>query len=175
MTADGLLLLLQIDHLSGEEIGALIDGLYGRGARSAQVVPSLTKKGRPGHLALVDASGLDEAALAGWLARAWGISGFHRLPTAHVHHPTASRRVRVRLRAGEREVVGEAAVKVIGDPERPLFARAEHDAIAALTRLAAEALGVEAPLAIRRGLAERLRGGLAAGEVMITLDGAPGS
>ena len=55
-TKEGILLLVQTDHLDGETLGNLIGRFYDEGAKNVQVISSLTKKNRPGHLILIDVS-----------------------------------------------------------------------------------------------------------------------
>lgn len=82
---EGRLLFVQIDHLSGELLGEALTRLCSAGAMNVQLLPTLTKKGRPGQLLLVDVrqDKLDsvEEALLGEL----GVTGWHRLTTQHVY------------------------------------------------------------------------------------------
>ena len=50
----GQLIFAQIDHLGGEQLGTLIEVLFKEGVKNAHLVPSLTKKGRPGYLLFID-------------------------------------------------------------------------------------------------------------------------
>ena len=54
MEKEGILLITQIDHLTGEDIGWALEALDVPGIRNRNVIPTLTKKGRMGHLLLLD-------------------------------------------------------------------------------------------------------------------------
>ena len=51
---DGLVFMVQADHLSGECVGQAIGHLYTAGAANVQVVPAITKKNRPSYLFFID-------------------------------------------------------------------------------------------------------------------------
>jgi hypothetical protein len=85
---EGRLLLVQIDNLSGELLGEALTRLCSAGAMNVQLLPTLTKKGRPGQLLLVDVRQdkldfVEEALLA-----ELGVTGWHRLTTQHVYVST---------------------------------------------------------------------------------------
>jgi uncharacterized protein (TIGR00299 family) protein len=50
---DGVLLEANIDDMTGEELGFLMECLFGAGARDAVFIPCIMKKGRPGTLVSV--------------------------------------------------------------------------------------------------------------------------
>lgn len=80
---DGLVFMVQADHLSGECVGQAIDRLYGAGAANVQVVPAITKKNRPSYLFFIDckpdSADRVEQAIAGELTS----GGWHRIDTVH--------------------------------------------------------------------------------------------
>ena len=68
---DGLVFMVQADHLSGECVGQAIGHLYTAGAANVQVVPAITKKNRPSYLFFIDcrpdsADRVEEAIAAPW-------------------------------------------------------------------------------------------------------------
>ncbi len=83
---DGLLLVAQADHLSGEEIGWALEALSIPGVRNRSLVPTLTKKGRTGYILMVDVEPEAEDGVARLLLDTFGIYGYHRISTRHVHH-----------------------------------------------------------------------------------------
>lgn len=83
MESAAALLLLQLDHLSGEDLGCLVERLYELGARSVNILSTVTKKNRPGHLVLVDLDSELESRLAERVTRTFGIWGYHRIPAIH--------------------------------------------------------------------------------------------
>jgi uncharacterized protein (DUF111 family) len=161
MEQPGRLMLLQIDHLSGEEIGQLIDSLYEWGASNVHVLTTGTKKNRLGHLALVDASDSDETALGRDLARHFGISGYHRLETVHCHHEVSSHKTSLVVRCEGKQAGMEIPVKMVGDRASPLFVRVEYEGLQEISQQLEKLFGVDASLT---NLRLRIDALLAAGE-----------
>jgi uncharacterized protein (DUF111 family) len=128
------LLLVQIDHLSGEEIGALVEMLYDQEAANVQVIPTLTKKGRPGHIVLIDVTAAREADVAHSLARRFGISGYHVLKTIHRYQPVACQTRSLIVRCGSQSLTVDLPIKIVGDPAAPLSIRAEYNGLIELHR-----------------------------------------
>ncbi len=83
------LLLVQVDDRSGEEIRQALDGLTGMGVRNYQLLSSLTKKGRPGFVLLLDLDAGLEAEVMTFLASELGAWGYHRLVSSHEHFDVA--------------------------------------------------------------------------------------
>ena len=54
MTAPMILILAQVDDASGEVLEDTAKHLHEAGALSLQILASLGKKGRPGHVLLID-------------------------------------------------------------------------------------------------------------------------
>ena len=100
MEKPGTLFLFQIDHLSGEEVGYLVEQLYGWGAKNVNVISTLTKKNRPGHLVLVDPGRMDTEGLPDKMARMFGTCGCHRFETSHLCLGTAVKRFPSQYGAG---------------------------------------------------------------------------
>ncbi len=82
---DGLLLYVQVDHLSGEILGSAIEMLYSAGAHNVNVVSAITKKNRPGSLFLIDVSPSLADSVEDVVKRELGTSGWHRISTTHCH------------------------------------------------------------------------------------------
>lgn len=156
----GCLLLLQIDHLSGEEIGDLVETLYAWGAGNVQVLSTVTKKNRLGHLALVDAGAGQEEALACRLARHYGINGYHRIETIHCCERVACQTRPLVVACGGASLEMDLPVKLVGDETSPLSVRAEYEGLQELRRRLVRAFGVEPS---RTHLRLRIDGLLAAG------------
>ena len=81
----GSLIIVQIDHLSGEMMGEIWEQLSSKGAKNVQLLSTLTKKGRPGQLLLIDISPEKISELEEFLVSELGVNGWHRLLTEHVH------------------------------------------------------------------------------------------
>ncbi len=83
------LLLVQIDDRSGEELRQGLKGLMDMGVRNYQVLSSLTKKGRPGFVLLLDLDSDIEGEIMTYLAAELGAWGYHRLESVHEHFDVA--------------------------------------------------------------------------------------
>jgi uncharacterized protein (DUF111 family) len=81
----GSLIIVQIDHLSGEMLGGIWEQLSSKGAKNVQLLSTLTKKGRPGQLLLIDISPEKISELEEFLVSEMGVNGWHRLMTEHVY------------------------------------------------------------------------------------------
>ncbi len=128
----GNILFVQVDHLSGELIGTAIEDFYEAGARNVQVIPTVTKKNRPGHLFLIDAP-QDRLAAVESLILELGSSGWHLIETAHRHVATEIRDVEVTFETPEGPFDFAVRVKVVrghGENMRP-----EHSSCLALREI----------------------------------------
>ena len=83
------LLLVQIDDRSGEELRQGLEGLMEMGVGNYQVLSSLTKKGRPGFVLLLDLDSDIEGEVMTYLAAEFGAWGYHRLESVHEHFDVA--------------------------------------------------------------------------------------
>ena len=152
MEEKGCLYLLKFDHLSGEEVGYLVDRLYDSGAHDVQVLPSMTKKNRPGYLVLVDADMSGESMLA--LVRQFGISGCHRVETVHLYDRASYQTQPLTLRYKGRSLDVDMRIKVIKDPPALPPGRPEYDDLVDLCKRLRDTLGVEPGLPRLRRLIE---------------------
>jgi uncharacterized protein (DUF111 family) len=123
MEKQGLLLLSQVDHLSGEEIGWMFDSLAIPGVRNRSLISTLTKKGRIGHLLLLDVDPEAEAEIASLLFDRLAVNGYHRIESSHVFQKTSVQQIDVKVRKGDKEISGRIRLKerVIGQSERSCF------------------------------------------------------
>ncbi|MGP8050149.1 MAG: nickel insertion protein [Desulfobaccales bacterium] len=95
---DGLLLVVQIDHLSGEEVGWVLESEALPGIHSRQLIPTLTKKGRPSYLLLLDIDPAQEERVIQTLSGQMPLFGYHRLATQHIFQRGITGRIMVNLR-----------------------------------------------------------------------------
>lgn len=123
MQKEGLLILCQVDHLNGEEIGWMFDSLALPGVRNRTLLPTLTKKGRAGHLLMLDIEPDVEKEVASLLFECLAIHGYHRVESTHVFQKTHIRLIDVTVRKGNKEISGNIRMKepVIGRLERSCF------------------------------------------------------
>lgn len=127
MEKEARLILAQIDHVSGEILGYSVEKLQKLGARNVQLIPSITKKNRPGTLLIVDIPPEKEAAIAEFLASELKVSGYHRLHSTHVYQAVqfVKKNLIVSMNGSSRSYPCE--IKVIGDPKNPLVSDVEHE------------------------------------------------
>jgi uncharacterized protein (DUF111 family) len=141
---EGSLLFVQIDHLSGDLLGEALTRLCSVGAMNVQLLPTLTKKGRPGQLLLIDVRHDQLASVEETLLAEFGVTGWHRLVTQHVVFSTEnlSRNLTVLTAAGTLREQVEG--KRMTNPPGPVVP--EHRSCVALCeRLLAEC-GMRVPL-----------------------------
>ncbi|MFO0754346.1 MAG: nickel insertion protein [Thermodesulfovibrionales bacterium] len=121
------LLLAQVDHASGEVLGFAVERIMGLGAHNVQLIPTITKKNRPGHLLLIDTTAAKEEAIAAFLIQELKVTGYHRVDTTHIFYRVAYAARKVTLRMKEKVQEFQCAVKLVGEPGQPLCMDVEHD------------------------------------------------
>jgi pyridinium-3,5-bisthiocarboxylic acid mononucleotide nickel chelatase len=165
MKKNGQLLLFQVDHLSGEEIGYLIDRVYIWGAKNVHAIPTVTKKGRPGYIILVDAGDREEATLVESMAMEFGLFGYHQIQTIHWHQTAATKAKSLKVRYKGKEIATKIHFKFCGPEKAPVFARVEHDDVIATQNRLQKIFGLRIP---HYDLRQRLN--IQAKEKNLTLD-----
>lgn len=111
MEIDGLIILVQLDHLSGEDVGWALKALDYPGIRNRNLIPTLTKKGRMGYLLLLDIDPEIEPAIKQLLFKSFTTHGYHRIETRHVHRQTVQRSMKVVVIKNDREITGQVRFK----------------------------------------------------------------
>lgn len=120
--------LVQADHLSGETLGVVIQKLFDLGAMNVQVIPTITKKNRPGHLIFIDVNRPSaERGIEKYLFRELGIFGYHVMPTQHVCETTRLVEQTVHVKHGGDTATFKIFLKVVGEVEGDCYPRVEHD------------------------------------------------
>lgn len=84
-TKKGLVFMIQVDHLSGENLGQVINYFYDAGASNVQIIPTITKKNRPAHLFIVDCKSEYVDKIEEIISRELTSGGWHRIDTEHRH------------------------------------------------------------------------------------------
>jgi uncharacterized protein (DUF111 family) len=150
-----MLLLVNVDDVSGEAIPHVIDGLMTRGAKSAHVVQAITKKGRLDYLFFVDAPEEQVERLAEFLASELGTLGVRVFDPRHICFQYRVRQVQLTAQAGARPVQALIRVKeVLDQEERVISVKAEcKDLRSALARL--EQAGVKVSFTALKRLVEQ--------------------
>lgn len=143
-----LLLLVQVDDANGETLQHATQQMLAAGARNVQILASMTKKGRPGHVCLIDLPAEREDDIALLLGTELGVWGYRVLEARHRHFDICiePREITAQSNAGTLAVA--VRCKFIRKGERLLAVKAEHDDLVALqSALVAQGLG---SIALRR-------------------------
>lgn len=167
-----LLMLVQVDDATGEVLQDVAERLHRAGVRNLQVLASLGKKGRPGHVLLIDLDESLEEPVALILGTELGVWGYRVLESRHRHFDIRNVRERVRLRHAAGVLEDEVGIKQIRKGDRLLACKAEHADLARL-RDALEAGGCVVSL---RQLRSRIESAVpdAASVRTVVLDGSAG-
>lgn len=143
-TKEGLLFLAQVDHLSGEILGSAIEYLYAAGARNVQILPSVTKKNRPGQAILIDAPPARSDDIERVISEELGSTGWHRFKTEHRHQPVETVTKLVPVEIGSVRFNFELRGKRIKNQAGSV--RPEHSSCLELQKALSERAGTEMPL-----------------------------
>lgn len=151
------LIIAQVDHSTGEDVGHSVARLYSLGAKNVQVLQSMTKKNRPGYMLFIDLpeDRVDEIAM--FLGTELGIWGFHILESEHRHFDVAFVQKDLILTDGCRTENYAVKAKYISNNGRLMKIKIDYDQLADIqTRLAS--WGCSYSLDVLRGAIEsRLR------------------
>ncbi|MEW6410010.1 MAG: nickel insertion protein [Nitrospirota bacterium] len=127
MKKKGTLIFAQVDHVSGEITGYAVGRIIELGAHNVQLIPTITKKNRPGNILIIDADPSKEKAISEFMARELGVSGYHRIDTQHIFHRVSFVERKVRIKSGSRSKSMRCTLKIIGESTKPLCVEIEHD------------------------------------------------
>lgn len=148
------LLFAQVDHLSGEVLGFAIGKIMEEGACNVQVIPSITKKNRPGSILIIDAPPEQEDRIALFLAHELKVSGYHRIDATHVFCQVTFMTKIFTMSKNGASLDLSCEVKVIGDPASPLSLDIDHDALVSMQQAVHDRLGLAVSLAELRTMIE---------------------
>lgn len=127
---DFLLFIVQVDHLSGECIGQVIDVFYQAGASNVQVISCVTKKNRPSYLIIIDCKAQLEKTVQNTILQELHVGGWHKVRTTHCYVPNEILEYSLRIRAGKiSDLFVIQAKHFEGGGIRP-----EHESVMALKR-----------------------------------------
>jgi len=151
-------MLSQVDSVSEEVLGFALEKIMELGANNVQLIPTFTKKNRPGNILLIDAPPELETVIADYLARELKVSGYHRIETSHVFQNVMflKKTLTFHVNGVERSFVCE--VKAVGDQDKLLSIDIDHDFLANVHQVLNEELGCGISLIELRSMIEsRLR------------------
>lgn len=103
-----------LDNVTGELIGHIFKVLMNFGAKDVSVIPTITKKNRPGHLLRIIAKPSDCDILSEVIIRETGTLGVRVIP--YVHRNIASRKIiPVQIEINEKKAEIRIKIGMIGD------------------------------------------------------------
>jgi uncharacterized protein (DUF111 family) len=147
------LLMAQVDDVPGELLGEFIERAERLGARNVQIVPSITKKNRPGYLIYVDIPAHLEAEMAVLLGGELGTWGYRVLAAEHKHFDIERHELRLTVEIADVEFDFDLRAKTISDAGRFTRSKAEYDDLSAICAELRNA-GHHVPLAVLKAAVE---------------------
>ena len=130
---EALLFLVQVDHLSGEILGDVVDSFYTAGAKNVQIISSVTKKNRPSCVILIDGSAQSREQIETAIIRELGSSGWHCIDTCHRYTDVSVVTKRITVQTEKMVFTFTARGKMIADDVRHI--RPEYDSCVELKTL----------------------------------------
>jgi len=152
-----MLLLVNVDDVSGEILPFIIEGLMDRGAGSVHVVQALTKKSRLEYLFFIDTPENKIDAMGSFLVAEIGTIGIRVIENRHIHFNYQNRQMQLTAHHPDQNPIQVIVrVKEIFNGEgRSVHIKAEHEDLrAALTRF--HQSGIEISLVALKRLVEQL-------------------
>lgn len=143
-TKEGLLFVIQVDHVNGEILGNVIDRFYEAGAKNVQVVSAVTKKNRPSYMIFVDGRKKDAEAIERVIVQDLASSGWHRIATEHRHTDVSIETREVQIVTEKETFLFPVQGKVINGDVRN--ARPEYDCCTELKMLLTKKAELYIPL-----------------------------
>lgn len=143
---EGMLLLVQIDHLNGEILGSVFEYLYEAGALNVQCIQTITKKNRPGNTLLIDVPIGKTKDVERIIINELGSTGWHRISTDHMHVPVeiVTRKVKILIDSYNFNFLFELQGKKIKGEARRI--RPEHSNCIELKEEIRKVCNIEVPL-----------------------------
>ena len=164
-----MLILVQIDDRSGEVLGHALEELMSLGARNVEVLSSVTKKGRPGCVLLIDLEASEEAGVAAYLAAELGSWGYHVLETQHRHFETVLEDRSVIVTCGAQSRTFSMPCKFFSHDGKLLRVKVERSDVEAVQRFVSETDAACSTDTVRSRLEHEVRIHPAATEVRVRL------
>jgi len=134
--------IVQADHLSGESLGSVIETLLDLGAKNAHIIPTITKKNRPGHIIFIDITNASsQEEIERYLVEDLGIYGHHRIITEHHYEVTRVIERPVTVKTPDGEINLSVKLKTMCSAAEGGFPRIEYDSLVAVQRELKSACG----------------------------------
>jgi uncharacterized protein (DUF111 family) len=152
-----ILLLAQVDHACGDVVASVTEELLALGVQNVNLVPSLTKKGRPGYLLFVDLPETLLGRVEQVLATELGILGWRILSAEHRKARVRESEQQVSVLLGAEEHVLDVPVKFVETEKGYVPVSIEHEFCRRLRQQLREDHGVEVPLQLLKSRASAHR------------------
>lgn len=147
------LLMAQVDDVPGETLANFVSRAESFGAKNVQLLSSVTKKGRPGYVVLLDVPAEQESEAGLLLGEELGVWGYRVLAAEHRHFDIERIVVAVSLTVDQVHEEIEMRAKIVRADGRRLRVKAEHDDLAAACETLRER-GQSVPLAALKSAIE---------------------
>lgn len=122
---DSQIFLIQVDHLSGEQIGQCINHFYKIGANSVQVISTVTKKNRPGWIILINCKKEYNDAVEKCIVQELNVGGWHQIKT--IHHYLHDEKIRHPINIILKKSKITYQTEIVGKRFDGNIVRPEHD------------------------------------------------
>lgn len=158
MASDTVLIMINVDDVTGETIPYLFETLMDMGAKNVHAIPAFTKKGRQEFIFLIDTPREAVTEIGDFLVRELGTLGLRILQEdKHIEFPYQVKEIRLIVRdeaTGEETMNPTIAVKLIRDSQgRIAAAKAEYEDLKRAIELLVS-MGVHISLVTLRKLVE---------------------
>lgn len=123
-----MLILVNVDDISGEVIPHIIEGLMDRGAENVHAIQSITKKGRLEYIFLVDAPEKHIETLGAFLVTEVGTIGMRILESRHICFEYRFKQMRLTAETTQEPQQAMVRVKEVLDDEGEVVSvKAEYE------------------------------------------------
>jgi hypothetical protein len=129
------LIFAQIDHIAGDVLGFAMERLMELGAKNVQLIPTITKKNRPGNIMIIDVDDQNEEVMAEFLAKELNVPGYHRIDTQHVFQNISFAKKNLTISANGVIQKTSCEIRLMGDTLNPVSVSVEHDFLVEIQKL----------------------------------------
>jgi uncharacterized protein (DUF111 family) len=153
-----VLIMVNVDDVSGETVPYLFEMLMNMGAKNVHAIPAFTKKGRPEFIFLIDTPRDKVTGIGDFLLSELGTLGLRVFQASeHIEFPYQVKESRLIVRdeaSGEETSSHTVSVKLIRDSQgRVAVARAEYEDLKCALKFL-DGMGVHVSLATLKKLVE---------------------
>jgi len=137
------LLLVQIDDVSGEIIGDVINTLMSTGAANVHVISTVTKKNRAGHILLIDCPEQRSEEIGQYLQNEISVGGYHILDSSHVAVKSELVTRNVEIKSERGTLKGEIIARMMNREGCTYTLKLEHSSVIDLKQRINSELGID--------------------------------